>query len=642
MKKTKFFSKNLIPFAKKAAQMPGKLTGIKTRWSQQADPNNPTKKYVACAYSYNKSVGLNTSLELYTVLRIIAGLDPERKVFIGKTATGTVAELQEASGATQIIRVTENKGGLKIAACEADDQGVLREFDYCDNHKGTAIIMALIPEFHKDMEWTGFYEDAMERVKIDPNDPIWDTDPEALADLGLSLCQLTNNMYYRTKEPKLCGDAGIVYDDDIVKLRAADIAKTKVVMTVVGEPNFFKMPTVQATVNATSGKDLKGKYSIVSHKLTEYEKKLVPTMAPWYITPTWVETEAKIIEASKIFPIPFRSLLLYGVSGTGKTEGAKAIFSALGLPAVSICCNVDMTMFDFLGQLLPNVNKYGKQSTETVAKKLDIPSFEDVDNDFNGCYKKLFGVEPDEYAMPSDCYSKITELMTASADGGEPDFIYVESEFVRAYRNGWGIEIQEPTIIKRNSVLAGLNKALDNDPEAASITLPTGEIVKRHPDCTVIMTTNQDYDGCNNIQQSVLSRMQNKRQIANPTTDELVERTVSETNFPDKKVLSTMAKIVREINDFCNSADVTDGVCGPRELANWAKRAYVDAVISEGTSELKTIDNFYVIRAAFPTIIEKVSQVSEDQEQVVIEVIQKHFAEGDVMMAKDEYMAGVA
>ena len=625
----------LIRFTTPVTAMPGKLTQLRNRWSQ-------TRDNVTTEYCTNKSIGLATDFDLYDIFRSIEVVNPNRTVFIGKTKTGTIAELTDtATVTTQLVMVTEKKGQLKIAAAESTKEGVFSPYNADDSRKGSAIIMALFPYFYRDTEFQEKYDDTKAYIRTDPDD-VW-TEAD-IDDFSRNLCVLTNNMYYRTKNASLHGNFGVDFDENITALRYSDLQKNKVVVSVCGEPKFAQASTTNAVdgSNATSGKDLKGKYSILSHDLTEDEMKLVPTMAPWYITPVWVETEAKIIQASKIFPIPFRSLLLYGVSGTGKTEGAKAIFSALGLPAVSICCNVDMTMLDFMGQLLPNVNKYGAKSSEEVATSLHIPTYEDVENDFATTYKTLFGVEPDEYAAPADCYAKISEIMSKSCVNGEPDFIYVESEFVKAYRNGWGIEIQEPTIIKRNSVLAGLNKALDNDPDAASITLPTGEVVRRHPDTVVIMTTNQDYDGCNNIQQSVLSRMQNKRQIANPTTDELVERTVSETKFPDKRTLSKMATIIREINEYCNSADVTDGVCGPRELCNWAKRAYVDAVIDNNDPAIKKIDEQYVLRAAFPTIVEKVSQTSEDQEAVVIEVIQKHYAEGDVMTARDSYREGVA
>ena len=637
------YDKNaLIIFDRDASKLPSADT--KLRWSRD--------DVTVSSYANTSKTALSASPDLFKDLQIARNKIEGKEVFIGTSGSQIACEFRDVTTNISQIAIikpeTDSKGVTKysVSAAEVDANGVSKE--YADGHKGTLFVLGLLPVYLGDIECQTFFNTLLPFVDADVSDPMW-KDETVIHDFGKALVEFTTNVYYRTRNAELHGVNGVNIDlKNIAKLRNNDIGKKTYVPygnAVNCTPKFFKVADNSKKASgstSTSGAELVNKYSIISHPLTEEEKKLVPMMAPWYITPAWVETEAKQIQISSMFPIPFRSLLLYGVSGTGKTEGAKAIFSALGLPAVSICCNVDMTMFDFLGQLLPNVNKYGNKSAEQVASNLGIPSFDDVANDFEGTYLQLFGEKPDKYATPEDCYGKIAELMASSKDGDEPDFVYVESEFVKAYRNGWGIEIQEPTIIKRNSVLAGLNKALDNDPGAASITLPTGEIVKRHPDCMVIMTTNQDYDGCNNIQQSVLSRMQNKRMIAQPTEQDLIDRTLSETKFPDKTALSKMARIIKEIGEFCNKKDVTDGVCGPRELCNWAKRAYIDAILNEDDPDIKQIDDVYIIRAAYPTIIEKVSQTAEDQEDAVIEVIQKHFAEDDVMAAKEEYLAGAA
>ena len=628
----KITHETIINFTTDPSALPGNLTGLKKRFSQ---------KDVTTQYATNNGTALAVDLSFVSIVRMMAGLDPVHEVYIGKTKNGYVTEIRSLTGnIDQIASVEKSKDGWKVSACEINKTtGVSSPYNKDETRKGTLIKVALMPVFQLDEEFRTAYEQVLNYTQTKPDDSIWVDDPSMLDGFGKALCVLSNNAYYRTRYAGNCGMAGVTFSG-INVLRQNDIKALKAASDVCGTSVYFVKEAPKAKV--AKGSDLVGKFSILTRKLTDAEKALVPIMDDWFITPSWVETEAKVIQASKVFPIPFRSLLLYGVSGTGKTEGARAIFSALGLPAVSICCSVDMTMFDFLGQMIPNVRKYGQKTTEEVSTKLGIPTFDDVENDFADTYRQLFGTEPDALASPSDCYQKICELMMASKSDGEADFVYTESAFVKAYKNGWGLEIQEPTIIKRNSVLAGLNQALDNDPKAASITLPTGEVIRRHPDFCVIMTTNQDYDGCNNIQQSVLSRMQNKRHIANPTQDELVSRTISETKFPDKSVLKTMAAIIQEMNEFCNKADVTDGVCGPRELSNWAKRAYIEAIIGEGDDKIKTVDNAYVLKAAFPTVIEKVSQVSEDREQAIIEVIQKHFSENDVMVARDEYMEGVA
>lgn len=55
-------------------------------------------------------------------------------------------------------------------------------------------------------------------------------------------------------------------------------------------------------------------------------------------------------------------------------------------------------------------------------------------------------------------------------------------------------------------VLVGLNSLLEQE---GSITLPTGEVIDRHPDTVIVITTNIDYEGCrgmNRATRSVLKR----------------------------------------------------------------------------------------------------------------------------------------
>ena len=82
--------------------------------------------------------------------------------------------------------------------------------------------------------------------------------------------------------------------------------------------------------------------------------------------------------------------------------------------------------------------------------------------------------------------------------GGGQRFSYVETDFLRALKNGYVVEIQEPTTIVQPGVLVGLNSLLE---QGGSITLPTGEIIRRHPDAVVVVTTNVSYEGCRGMNQ---------------------------------------------------------------------------------------------------------------------------------------------
>ena len=100
-------------------------------------------------------------------------------------------------------------------------------------------------------------------------------------------------------------------------------------------------------------------------------------------------------------------------------------------------------------------------------------------------------------------------------------FRYVDTPLVEAIRNGYALELQEPTVIANPGVLVGLNSLLDR---CNSVFLPNGETVQRHPDTVIIVTTNNDYAGCKPLNQSVISRMNLVLDLDQPDEETLVER----------------------------------------------------------------------------------------------------------------------
>lgn len=99
--------------------------------------------------------------------------------------------------------------------------------------------------------------------------------------------------------------------------------------------------------------------------------------------------------------------------------------------------------------------------------------------------------------------------MSKRAEGqnnGSQSFTYVETDFLKALKKGYVVEIQEPTTIVQPGVMVGLNSLLEQE---GTITLPTGEVIMRHPDTVVVITTNVSYEGCrgmNRATRSVLKR----------------------------------------------------------------------------------------------------------------------------------------
>ena len=157
---------------------------------------------------------------------------------------------------------------------------------------------------------------------------------------------------------------------------------------------------------------------------------------------------------------------------------------------------------------------------------------------------------------------------SAAAQNGSNSFHYVDTPLVEAIRNGYVLELQEPTCIANPAVLVGLNGVLD---QCKSITLPTGETVERHPDTVIVITTNVDYAGCRGMNQSIISRMNLVIDLDEPDEQTLVKRVMGVTGCKDKSAVTKMAQIVHKIHEYCQETSIRDGCCGVRELIAWVQ-----------------------------------------------------------------------
>lgn len=146
-------------------------------------------------------------------------------------------------------------------------------------------------------------------------------------------------------------------------------------------------------------------------------------------------------------------------------------------------------------------------------------------------------------------------------------------------------------MIEKPGTLTRLNSLFD---DGAVTDLINGEKIQRNPDTIIIMTTNLDYVGCGNFNQSVLSRMSLIQPKQNLTEEEMKQRVMARTGYADEEVLSFMVAVVRKIHEYLNEEDLREGVCGYRELENWVltflaikdiKRAAQIAVLSKAAMD---------------------------------------------------------
>lgn len=341
----------------------------------------------------------------------------------------------------------------------------------------------------------------------------------------------------------------------------------------------FKPGTRTAAAISIDKEHFSGQYCFSDRTLSPKEQTLIPILEDWYIIPPEVESICKHIQMTTKSTQPMRNFLLRGPAGTGKTEAAKAIAAGLGLPYLFYTCSANTEIFDLLGQMLPDTEGAITNAGE------DFPSLMDIQMDPPSAYYKLTG-QYDEAIAENEVYNKLLEVIALKAkqENGKPSgqrFRYVETPLIQAIRNGYCIEIQEPTVIANPGVLVGLNGLLDR---CASVVLPTGETIRRHPDTVVIVSTNTNYAGCRDLNQSVISRMHLVIDMEEPDTDTLVSRIVNITGCTDTGTVVEMAKTMLEINEHCRETMINDGSCGVRELISWVQSYMISGHILESAN----------------------------------------------------------
>ena len=168
--------------------------------------------------------------------------------------------------------------------------------------------------------------------------------------------------------------------------------------------------------------------------------------------------------------------------------------------------------------------------------------------------------------------------------------------------------LSQSTTIMQPGVLVGLNSLLEQN---GTITLPTGEVIRRHPDAVVVVTTNISYEGCRGLNQSVLDRMNLTQDIELPAPEIMAQRAMSVTGCEDDYMVSQMVKVVNDMSDYCKKNGISDGSCGMRSLIDWIMSAEI-------TGDPYT--------SALCTIISKATAEEEDRNALITSVLEPVFA----------------
>ena len=498
---------------------------------------------------------------------------------------------------------------------------------------GAAIFFALMPFLMSDAEFDETFQEYYDQFIAGYPD---------MAKATESMAILCDNAYRRIKDDTCPAHINITVDKsgNLMRVSQGQLDSGSFVPTSVTAVEFTIFAKTGPAVIKKAGvvvehTDFVGKYPLTPGRtLSALELSLIPKLPEWYIIPPEVVDICKHAQKTTGRPMQMRNFLLRGPAGTGKTMGAKAIAAGLGLPYMKYTCSANTEIFDFTGMIFPETDAVSTGSPEldrereilksmggisyaNVAKLMRLPDLDDMDYDPAGVYQALTGVE-NLAATVQDCMSvvleKVTEKVQALSKRAEnrqssgQNYTYVEMDFVKALKHGYLVEVQEPSTIIQPGVLVGLNSLLEQE---GSITLPTGEIIRRHPDTVVIVTTNVSYEGCRSMNQSVVDRMSLVKDIELPEPEVMVQRAMAVTGCADEYLLSQMVQVVNDMADYCRKNSITDGACGMRSLIDW--------VISAEISGDPYLSAKY-------TVISKATADEEDREALITTILDPMFA----------------
>lgn len=547
----------------------------------------------------------------------------------------SVAEYKSSVGpdAYHLVVFDAASGSALASVYDKNTELIEQYVAHPSQRDGAAIFFALMPFLMSDAEFDETFQEYYDQFIAGYPD---------MAKATESMAILCDNAYRRIKDDTCPAHINITVDKsgNLMRVSQGQLDSGSFVPTSVTAGEFTIFAKTGPAVIKKAGvvvehTDFVGKYPLTPGRtLSALELSLIPKLPEWYIIPPEVVDICKHAQKTTGRPMQMRNFLLRGPAGTGKTMGAKAIAAGLGLPYMKYTCSANTEIFDFTGMIFPETDAVSTGSSEldrereilksmggisyaNVAKLMRLPDLDDMDYDPAGVYQALTGVE-NLAATVQDCMSvvleKVTEKVQALSKRAEnrqssgQNYTYVETDFVKALKHGYLVEVQEPSTIIQPGVLVGLNSLLEQE---GSITLPTGEIIRRHPDTVVIVTTNVSYEGCRQMNQSVVDRMSLIKDIELPEPEVMVQRAMAVTGCADEYLVSQMVQVVNDMADYCRKNSITDGACGMRSLIDW--------VISAEISGDPYLSAKY-------TVISKATADEEDREALITTILDPMFA----------------
>ena len=501
-----------------------------------------------------------------------AGNDPNTTIARDTDGTIWVERRNPTTGSVQIVCRNRNNGSagmIRNADGSVETYKVRTTLEQGVN--GTAFVTSMIPETIDDSEARDIYLDVFPLLAYDEN---YNWSDAELTSLSRDITRFGDNMYRRTgRNCKPTTDLYAYYPKDNTDIGFMTSAPTEELDLIAGTAatSILKIAQPKTQSGATGTKKAnKAKKSASAPVLeitypagtyTPDEEAEIPVMDATYIHPEWAKEMVSKLVFTRRYKEAFVNAALFGPAGNGKSTACKGSAAEMGMPFDIFSCDPDTTLEQMFGGTRININKTSQD---------------------------------------------------------DPEFVFVEGVVSKALRLGHFLEIQEVGLVRRPGVMAALNAIMEAGP-GKYLTLETGQRIYRDPKAVVVFTSNDGYNGTQLFNQSVLSRCAFVKYFENPTVEEMLKRTLlAVPDFSDVDMLKGMAKTVADLSNYLRENEIDTGVCGQRELTNWAMAAMYESFISG-----EPLSKPLVRKAAQATLVEKASQHREEIEEITDAIVNR-------------------
>lgn len=332
----------------------------------------------------------------------------------------------------------------------------------------------------------------------------------------------------------------------------------------------------KARTKVVKGKEFNRKYELVSaSELTEAERALVPVLDDRYIISEKVDEMCRMVKwaIDEKMPVNFNNILLRSAPGYGKSTIYVIMAAAFGLPLHTLALNAMSEPMDLIGSFVPvQGDSKSMVNARALLSDMDIPDAIDICQDPIGCYKEITGADKPD-ATEADCMSAIIALADERAKTnnktGKTEIKFVPG-LIPAMSRPCMIGLDEISMPMNAGVVPTLHPLMD---DTNSYTLPTGEVVTRHPLTIMVGTTNIGLEGNRAINQAYQDRNGLIVDLEEPSKAEMRARLIANTGFSQKKYpdlkLDDFLRCYEGLRKVARDFRLTDGTIGPRKLADW-------------------------------------------------------------------------